>query len=91
MVGTLIVLFTLHLDSITVEAKGSEVYIAIGDSLAAGQTPNRAIDAGYTDLIAQELTTNGPASFLFKSISISRVYNCRCIMQLFRQKKQKNY
>lgn len=27
-------------------------YIAIGDSLAAGQTPNREIGAGYTDMIA---------------------------------------
>ena len=48
---TCIVLF-LSFVSLPVEAKGSEVYIAIGDSLAAGQTPYRQIDTGYTDLIA---------------------------------------
>ncbi|OLN21140.1 hypothetical protein BTO30_16520 [Domibacillus antri] len=30
-------------------------YVAIGDSLAAGQTPNREIGAGYADLIAMAL------------------------------------
>lgn len=30
-------------------------YIAIGDSLAAGQTPNREIGAGYADMIAMGL------------------------------------
>ena len=64
MFGTLIILF-VSFGSITVDAKGSEVYIALGDSLAAGQTPNRAIDTGYTDLIAQKLTTNWTAGFLF--------------------------
>lgn len=34
-----------------------QVYIALGDSLAAGQTPNREIDTGYADLIAMRLST----------------------------------
>ncbi|ANU23993.1 SGNH/GDSL hydrolase family protein [Planococcus donghaensis] len=38
-------------------------YVAIGDSLAAGQTPERQIDAGYADLIAQELSRNHPVDF----------------------------
>ena len=49
----------------TCRSKRFEVYIAIGDSLAAGQTPNRAIDTGYTDLIAQELQRSHQASLLF--------------------------
>lgn len=44
-------------------------YVAIGDSLAAGQTPNRSIDSGYTDLIAQELTRNQPLAFYSKDLA----------------------
>ncbi|MFJ7699901.1 SGNH/GDSL hydrolase family protein [Lysinibacillus fusiformis] len=33
----------------------TESYVAIGDSLAAGQTPFQQIDAGYSDLIAMRL------------------------------------
>ena len=36
-------------------ANEQENYIALGDSLAAGQTPYTQIDAGYTDLIALQL------------------------------------
>ncbi|MBT2584095.1 SGNH/GDSL hydrolase family protein [Planococcus sp. ISL-109] len=45
------------------------VYVAIGDSLAAGQTPDRAIDSGYTDLIAQELTRNQPVALYSKDLA----------------------
>lgn len=44
-------------------------YIAIGDSLAAGQTPDRQIDAGYADLIAQELSRNQPVAFYSKNLA----------------------
>lgn len=44
-------------------------YIAIGDSLAAGQTPSRQIDSGYADLIAQELTRNQPVAFYSKNLA----------------------
>ncbi|MBU5212979.1 S-layer homology domain-containing protein [Heyndrickxia oleronia] len=30
-------------------------YLALGDSLAAGQTPNKGIDKGYADFLAQQL------------------------------------
>lgn len=45
------------------------VYVAIGDSLAAGQTPDRAIDSGYADLIAQELTRNQPVALFSKDLA----------------------
>lgn len=45
------------------------VYVAIGDSLAAGQTPYRAIDSGYSDLIAQELTRNQVLAFYSKDLA----------------------
>ncbi|WP_203363415.1 GDSL-type esterase/lipase family protein [Bacillus sp. REN10] len=39
-------------------------YVALGDSLAAGQTPNKEIGAGYADLIALSLQQSGSlASF----------------------------
>ncbi|MBM7707389.1 lysophospholipase L1-like esterase [Chryseomicrobium aureum] len=40
-------------------ASAQTIYVALGDSIAAGQTPNREIDQGYTDLIAAELARNG--------------------------------
>lgn len=44
-------------------------YVAIGDSLAAGQTPESQIDAGYADLIAQELSRNQPVAFYSKNLA----------------------
>lgn len=51
------------------EAKAPEVYIPLGDSLAAGQTPNQAIDAGYTDLISQELKRSNLLGFYSKGLA----------------------
>lgn len=44
-------------------------YVAIGDSLAAGQTPNSAIDTGYSDMIAQELARQQPVAFYTKDLA----------------------
>ncbi|WP_356779363.1 GDSL-type esterase/lipase family protein [Planococcus sp. APC 3906] len=44
-------------------------YVAIGDSLAAGQTPNSEIDAGYADMIAQELARQQPVAFYTKDLA----------------------
>jgi lysophospholipase L1-like esterase len=44
-------------------------YVALGDSLAAGQTPNSEIDAGYADLIAQELSRQQPVAFFTKDLA----------------------
>ncbi|MBD8016624.1 MULTISPECIES: SGNH/GDSL hydrolase family protein [Planococcus] len=51
------------------ELKIPAAYIAIGDSLAAGQTPEREIDAGYADMIAQELSRNQPMAFYSKNLA----------------------
>lgn len=64
-----IVFLLLPFSVLSVEAKSSEVYIAIGDSLAAGQTPNRAIDAGYADLIAGELKRSRQLAFYSKELA----------------------
>jgi lysophospholipase L1-like esterase len=48
---------------------GQVSYVAIGDSLAAGQTPNREIDTGYSDLIAQEISRNQPLAFYSKDLA----------------------
>lgn len=67
IIVTLILLFPFT--TLSAEAKQPEVYIAIGDSLAAGQTPYRAIDAGYTDLIAGELTRSHQLAFYSKALA----------------------
>lgn len=44
-------------------------YVAIGDSLAAGQTPNSAIDAGYADMIVKELARHQAVAFYTKDLA----------------------
>lgn len=51
----------------TVSAK--EVYVALGDSLAAGQTPYAEIDAGYTDFIAMQLMRSGQLQSFTKQLA----------------------
>ncbi|MBD8034233.1 SGNH/GDSL hydrolase family protein [Solibacillus merdavium] len=46
-----------------------DVYIALGDSLAAGQTPYSEIDAGYTDFIALQLMRNGKLAHFSKELT----------------------
>lgn len=41
------------------ETEAAEHYVALGDSLAAGQNPYSQIDAGYTDFIAIQLMRSG--------------------------------
>ena len=47
----------------------TENYIALGDSLAAGQTPNQEIDAGYTDFIALRLGMLGKLNTYTKELA----------------------
>ena len=47
----------------------TENYIAIGDSLAAGQTPYQEIDAGYTDFIALRLGMLGKLNYYTKELA----------------------
>lgn len=82
------VLFLLPFTSLSVDAKGQEVYIAIGDSLAAGQTPNRSIDAGYADLIAQQLTKSNQLAYYSKSLSMPG-YTTVNVLETVRTKEAK--
>ena len=50
-------------------ANEREVYIALGDSLAAGQTPYSQIDAGYTDFIALQLERQGRLAYFSKDLT----------------------
>ena len=67
----LIVVMGLFLVPIQTSAQvfGPISYVALGDSLAAGQTPNREIDTGYSDLIAQEIGRNQPLAFFSKDLA----------------------
>lgn len=50
-------------------ASAKEVYVALGDSLAAGQTPYAEIDAGYADLIAMQLMRSGQLASFTKQLA----------------------
>lgn len=50
-------------------ANEREVYVALGDSLAAGQTPFTQIDAGYTDFIALQLQRNRQLASFSKELT----------------------
>ncbi|WP_108306539.1 SGNH/GDSL hydrolase family protein [Metalysinibacillus jejuensis] len=54
---------------VAIPANASENYIAIGDSLAAGQTPYQEIDYGYAGLIANQLSIAGQLSFFSKELA----------------------
>ena len=53
----------------TSSASAKEVYVALGDSLAAGQTPYAEIDAGYADLIAMQLMRSGQLASFTKQLA----------------------
>lgn len=55
--------------SLPLQAGAREFYVALGDSIAAGQTPYQQIDQGYTDLIAGELARSGNLGFFSKELA----------------------
>lgn len=67
-VVTLVVLFAFS-SVFPTSAAARQVYVALGDSLAAGQTPYREIDQGYTDLVAGELARSGQLALFSKDLA----------------------
>lgn len=63
------ILLTMLLIPKPTYANEREVYIALGDSLAAGQTPHTQIDAGYTDFIALQLMRHGKLAHFSKELT----------------------
>ena len=51
------------------DAEAAEHYVALGDSLAAGQNPYSQIDAGYTDFIAMQLMQSGKLADFTKELT----------------------
>ncbi|MFF2754929.1 SGNH/GDSL hydrolase family protein [Psychrobacillus sp. NPDC058041] len=86
-IAALILIF-FPFSTLTSEAKGGEVYIALGDSIAAGQTPDRAIDSGYTDLIAQELTRSHQLTYYSKALAFPG-YTTADVLKTVRTKEAK--
>ena len=70
-IAVILVIFAMFIVPLSTSAQvyGPISYVALGDSLAAGQTPNREIDTGYSDLIAQELARSQPLAFYSKDLS----------------------
>lgn len=69
-IGLLLVAIFLAFPTISeAQVRTPQLYIALGDSLAAGQTPYKEIDTGYTDLIALRLKQEGQLSFYTKQLA----------------------
>lgn len=66
LIGMIILLMTCWGSSAFAQ---TESYVAIGDSLAAGQTPFQQIDAGYSDLIAMRLQAMDQLKFYTKELA----------------------
>ena len=66
LIGTVVLTMVFGVSSAFAQ---SENYLSIGDSLAAGQTPYRQIDTGYSDLIAMRLGMTGQLSFYTKELA----------------------
>ncbi|MGE7796564.1 SGNH/GDSL hydrolase family protein [Lysinibacillus fusiformis] len=66
LIGMLILVMTCWGSSAFAQ---TESYVAIGDSLAAGQTPFQQIDAGYSDLIAMRLQAMDQLKFYTKELA----------------------
>ncbi|MBM7648254.1 lysophospholipase L1-like esterase [Bacillus ectoiniformans] len=64
-------------------------YLALGDSLAAGQTPNREIGASYTDLIALALGQSGSLENFSKQFAIPGYTTGQVLEQLKKKEVQK--
>lgn len=64
-----LVLISFLLIYLPAQAAAREFYVALGDSLAAGQTPYQQIDQGYTDLVAAELARFGNLSMFSKNLA----------------------
>ncbi|WP_227395422.1 SGNH/GDSL hydrolase family protein [Jeotgalibacillus aurantiacus] len=68
------IVLTASLSALPVQTKAEitspEVYIALGDSVAAGVTPNESVDAGYTDIIAAELGQSGLLAAFSKDFAV---------------------
>lgn len=54
---------------LTGQASAAERYVALGDSIAAGQTPYREIDHSYTDLVALKFAKTGNLETFTKELS----------------------
>lgn len=66
----LVVLLAISMgNTAAAEVRIPAVYVALGDSLAAGQTPESQIDSGYADMIAQELGRNQPIATFSKDLA----------------------
>ncbi|RJS60802.1 hypothetical protein CJ483_12555 [Bacillus sp. PK3_68] len=63
-------------------------YVALGDSLAAGQTPHKEIGASYTDLIALSLQQTGQLSSFSKQLAFPGYSTGQVLEQLEKKEAQ---
>ncbi|WP_165967136.1 GDSL-type esterase/lipase family protein [Jeotgalibacillus sp. S-D1] len=69
-IGMALTLLALPLSPAKAEINKPEIYVALGDSVAAGATPYDELDAGYTDIIANKLAQNGLLAAFSKDFAV---------------------
>ncbi|KAB7707348.1 hypothetical protein F9802_06230 [Bacillus aerolatus] len=86
---SVILFVTAFLSPATAEAVETKLdYVALGDSLAAGQDPYKKIGAGYADMIAEKLRTDGKLGSFTKEYSASGATTTDALNSLKNQKVQ---
>jgi len=70
--GTIVTIMAFSIAPTTSFAQISspQVYVALGDSVAAGATPYEELDAGYSDIIANKLSQNGLLAGFSKDFAV---------------------
>ncbi|GLB60232.1 S-layer homology domain-containing protein [Cytobacillus sp. NCCP-133] len=66
----LLMLGTFHSPAKATTEAGAIHYIALGDSLAAGMTPDKQVGRGYADMIADRLLKDGKLHYFTKEYSV---------------------
>ncbi|KIL47853.1 hypothetical protein KR50_20200 [Jeotgalibacillus campisalis] len=62
--------FAIFSPSAKADITTPQVYVALGDSVAAGATPYESLDAGYADIIADTLSKNGLLAAFSKDFAV---------------------
>ncbi|MFK2825693.1 GDSL-type esterase/lipase family protein [Bacillus sp. B190/17] len=84
-----LVVFLLAASILPINVKAAGIhYAALGDSLAAGQTPHKEIGVSYTDLIAIALQQNGQLSSFSKELAFPGYSTEQVLKQLEKKEAQ---
>ncbi|HZG70305.1 MAG TPA: S-layer homology domain-containing protein [Chondromyces sp.] len=85
-----VLLLSVALSPVSASAKTGQIdYVALGDSLAAGQSPYKTIGKGYTDMIAAQLEKQNKLSSFTKQFSVSG-YTTQQVLDIIQKPETQN-